>query len=155
MSKPVYYICRRFFTKDFPNYSNNNALDIDEVVSVDCALFPHDERHKYTKNSALEKNEQVLAVFSVFDKTDVSVPDDFEFCGYDLADADNYCGGTSALTNCPQFSEFIVKHVSLNKYGLIHDATTVEKLKNMLSENFGNDTHSDCDVFAIWRKIKS
>jgi len=39
---PKFYSCKRFFTNE--TYKKSSKLPISEVVSVDCALFPYNER---------------------------------------------------------------------------------------------------------------
>ncbi len=150
-----FYICQRFMTKNFPNYLQNNDFKFDEIVSVDCGLFPYDERRDYEKNNLLTENEQVLAVTMLQRGTELPTLDGFEFCGYDLADGDEYGGDTSALTNCGQFLNNAFAIENLNKYGLLNNRKTAEELQELLLKHYPDDPHSDCEIYAIWRKIKN
>ena len=149
MSNVNFYICRRFFTKDFPNYRGNN--NIEEIISVDCALFPYNERKTFDEKTALAENEQILAVFILENVKKRPALAGFAFCGYDLAEAQTEI---SALTNCPHFSDAISASGRLNPYGLFDKRKDAERLQKLLPEYYPNEEHANCEIYGIWRRLK-
>ena len=79
----------------------------------------------------------------------------FDFCGFDLADAD--CG-VSAILNCGSFTlgDYFSKafdYRELNELGLIPDYESAVKIRQKLMDEYPDDDHAYCAVFAIWRRI--
>ena len=96
MNNMEFYICKRFMTIDFPKYLEEMGWQKEEIVSVNCALFPFVERKEYLSKTNLTRNEQILAVMLVEKDAVLPMLAGYEFCGFDLAEE----GGISALTNC-------------------------------------------------------
>lgn len=155
-----FYLCKRFMTDDYPEYIKFGGIQRNEIVSVDCSLFPYEKKKEYDKKHVLAPDEQVLAVIYLKYKKDIKNLlnlDGFEFCGFDLAEGgDEYyhCAGTSALTNCGNNSfEKVFTNKDLNKYGLIDSIEKAFKFKKLMPKFYPDEAHAYCAVFAIWRKI--
>ena len=94
------------------------------------------------------------------EKCDLDVPDiarqrveGFEFCGFDLSDF-----VVSAILNCGSFTtgDYFSKafdYRKLNKFGLIPDYKTAIEVRSKLMEEYQEDGHAYCAIFAIWRRI--
>lgn len=152
----VYSICERFITEDHPSYLEwRTDCQHDEIVSADCGLFDHEILWEYDDKRELAENEQWLAVLALKKGEEIPTLEDFEFCGYDLIEAeDEPTGfGTSALTNC-SFDE-IIPFQDLNQYGLCDSRKRAECLQECLRNSFPDEPHADCIVCAVWRKVKS
>lgn len=136
-------------TEDYPNYSEEIGCKPVEIVSVDCGLFPFDERREFLGKNDLTRNEQLLAVMLV-GKDDV-LPKliGYEFCGFDLAEE----GGTSALTNCPHCFDEVFTFRNLNNYGLLDSRKEAERLQELLPKQYPYEQHAYCEIYAIWRRI--
>lgn len=143
-----FYICKRFMTEDYPKYSEEIGCNTQEIVSVDCALFPFAERREYLGKADLTRNEQLLAVMSV--RKDDALPKlvGYEFCGFDLAEE-----GTSALTNCPHCFDEVFTLKNLNYYGLLNNRQEAERLQSLLPKLYPDEQHAYCEIYAIWRRI--
>ena len=147
-----FYSCKRFFTNE--DYKKFSKLPIDEVVSMDSALFPYDERILLNKNTAkmqsLTNGLQILRVCCVLDKIPpvTEKVDSFDFCGYDLVDEFEI----SALTNCGGFDNAFT-YKDLNSFGLIPNYQLAKKLQADLENKYPDEEHADCLLFAIWRRI--
>ncbi len=150
---PKFYLCNRFFTDE--KYKKFSKLPVDEIVSVDSALFPMTERilldEKTAKLQSFEDGKQILRV-QCFDNSKKMLCteeiDDFVFCGYDLAEECEI----SALTNCGGFDETFT-YKDLNSLGLIPDFLTAQKMQIDLAENNPDEEHADCLLFAVWRRV--
>jgi len=145
--------CRRFFTNE--NYKKFSKLPIDEVVSIDVALFPCVERifldEKNAKTQAIANDVQILRVCYIASEV-ASVAetiDGFDFCGYDLIDRFEI----SALTNCGGFDNAFT-HKDLNAFGLIPNYQSARKIQLDLESKYPDEEHADCLLFAIWRRIE-
>jgi len=138
-----FYSCKRFFTNE--NYKKFSKLPIDEVVSIDSALFPYDERILLNEDTAklqTHSNEwQVLRVCYISDEMPKSAEkaDYFDFCGFDLIDEFEI----SALTNCGGFDNAFT-YKDLNSLGLIANYELARKiqadLKNKYPDNYSYHT---------------
>ncbi len=144
-----YYICQRFFVKDNKGYSIGNS-QIEEIVSIDCGLFPHFERRKYNKRTLLKENEQILAVLKINKGKEIPIIDGYEFCGFDLAEEDTK---VSTLTNCYDILDGIYPYEKLNQYGLLDNIEDAEMIQEQLPINDPDEPHAYCDIYAIWRKL--
>ena len=152
MKNVVYYVCKRFMTKDYPEYTDGTDCECEEIVSVDCSLFPYDEQKPYYDKCVLSEKEQVLAVLKVEKKKMLPCLEGFEFCGFDLADGDEFSvGGTSVLTNCPHCFDEEFTFKNLNKYGLLYDRRSAEQLCERLPVKYPDEPHAKCAVYAVWR----
>lgn len=72
---------------------------------------------------------------------------DFEFVGYDLIEEMTQ---VSALTNCGGFPEVFTSE-ELNAYGLIQDYGRAAQIAVVLADEFPEESHADCELYAIWR----
>lgn len=161
---PRHYLCKRFFP-ELPVERNWFGELIREVISVDGALFPKEEQTLLTKEQAMtieiEDGYQVLRVLCVPGETDsTDIPDiatqtveGFEFCGFDLADS-----WVSAILNCGSFTDgdYYSKafdYRELNEFGLISDYQSAIRISRKLREEYPEEEHVYCDVYAIWRRI--
>jgi hypothetical protein len=77
----------------------------------------------------------------VFDK-------DFIFLGFDLIDL---MTGISALTNCGGFKNSF-NNSELSEDGLIKSFSRVLEIQESLKNNYPEEAHADCDIWAIWIK---
>ena len=161
---PRHYLCKRFFP-ELPVERNWFGELIREVISVDGALFPKEEQTLLTKEQAMtieiEDGYQVLRVLCVpGEKDSTDIPDiatqtveGFEFCGFDLADS-----WVSAILNCGSFTDgdYYSKafdYRELNEFGLISDYQSAIRISRKLREEYPEEEHVYCDVYAIWRRI--
>ena len=104
---------------------------------------------KYFNDYKLNNDEQVLRFIEEPNVDVQSLIDKFEFCGYDLIEKATHI---SAVTNCGDwdpldFTEFI------NEYGLINNLDKCIKIKRDLKTHYPYESHADCNVFAIWRRL--
>ena len=161
---PQYCLCKRYFPT-LPTEKEWFGELIPEVISVDHSLFPKEEETVLTeeqaKNILTKEGYQVLRVFCMLDeKGDLDVPDiarqrveGFEFCGFDLSDF-----VVSAILNCGSFTtgDYFSKafdHRELNEFGLIPDYKTAIEVRSKLMDEYPEDEHAYCAIFAIWRRI--
>ena len=161
---PRHYLCKRFFPEP-PVERNWFGELIREVISVDGALFPKEEQTLLTEEQAMtieiEDGDQVLRVLSVpGEKASSDIPaiaaqtvEGFEFCGFDLADS-----WVSAILNCGSFTDgdYYSKafdYRELNEFGLISDYQSAIRISRKLREEYPEEEHVYCDVYAIWRRI--
>jgi hypothetical protein len=72
---------------------------------------------------------------------------DFSFVGYDLIEESTQI---SALTNCGGFPDAF-SNEELNSYGLISEFRRATEVKHLLVEKYPEESHADCDMYAIWR----
>ena len=149
MNNMEFYICKRFMTENYPNYSEESGCKVLGIVSLDCGLFPLAERREFLGKNDLTTNEQILAVLPV--GKDDALPNltGYEFCGFDLVEE----GGTSALTNCPHCFDEIFTFQDLNNYGLLDSRNEAERLQALLPKQYPDEQHAYCEIYAIWRKI--
>ena len=143
-----------------------------EVVSLDGILCPHlvrdfideDWQHNVQENYRLNyfydlnyllgrisgvKRRNVLGLYRN-PETHISEPPgagDFKFAGYDLIDEETQI---SALTNCGGFP-LAFSNDELSCYGLISDYTHACRIRERLINQYPNDPHADCELYAIWR----
>ena len=161
---PQYILCKRYYPT-LPNEKRWFGESITEVISVDGALFPEEEQialsEKQAMNISIEENYQVLRVFCMLDENGIlDIPDiaeqdvrGFKFCGFDLSDF-----WVSAILNCGSFMKgnYLSKafdYRELNEFGLVSDYQSAVKIRQKLMDEYPDDDHAYCAVFAIWRKI--
>lgn len=164
--KPRYYLCKRYFPK-LPIERNWFGELIQEVISVDGALFIKEEQTILTEDQAMtieiEDGNQVLRVVHFPDEEEnpeISVTvaqtvEGFEFCGFDLVDDSDI----SAILNCGSFADgcYYVKafdYRELNEFGLVPDYQSIMRIRRKLWEEYPEDQHVYGDIYAIWRRIK-
>lgn len=146
---------------------------VTEIVSLDCSLCPSviqqmdeegkkylvDEWNYYHIFKSLDwllnrisniPSTQILAVwneptedFMQFFKDDM-----FEFCGLDLIEEYTRI---SALVNCGGFEKVFLPN-DLNSFGLISDYNNAKKIQEKLTEEYPDEDHAYCDLWAIWRR---
>jgi len=79
-----------------------------------------------------------------------SVPYDFRFEGYDLADVD---GSTSALTNCGGFP-LAFSNDELTSHGLLPSLERASEAQQALAAHYPEEHHADCSVWALFRATR-
>ncbi|MCB9784559.1 MAG: hypothetical protein H6751_16460 [Candidatus Omnitrophica bacterium] len=77
----------------------------------------------------------------------VAPKDQFDFCGFDLMDPYH---SISVFSNCGGWPGFIAKAGS-NRFGLIEDLESAQRLKDLWNEEHPDPGHSPCTVWEIWR----
>ncbi len=149
-----FYLCKRFMTEDYPNYSKVTGCRNLEIVSVDFSLFPCEERRKCSGDAELMPKEQLLAVLMLGKDDVLPTPEGYEFCGFDLADGEEFgVAGTSILTNCPHCFDEVSASENLNRYCLLDSRQEAERLQKLLPKQYPNEPHVYCNIYAIWRRI--
>lgn len=92
---------------------------------------------------------QILAVSKspCFDSSCKFADERFGFMGYDMID---HHDDISALTNCGGLDKaFLPCDISI--YGLIADFSKAKEIQQKLLEEYPEDDHADCVMWAIWR----
>lgn len=164
LSQPRYCLCQRYFPVRPKEKAWFGEL-ITEVISVDGSFFPAKEQVALTEEQAgtvaIKAGYQVLRILRMTDEEVDLVASDaagqevegFEFCGFDLADY-----WVSAILNCGSFTEgdYFSKafnYRELNQFGLVSDYEAARRIRLKLMDEYPDNEHAYCDVFAIWRKI--
>lgn len=154
------------------NYLDWSKLfHVKEVISIDCALCPRvitelmDEDYKYIEqvegdyvftnlNWLLSRVEyiddkQILALIREpeSDCSNDNFDNRFIFYGYDLVENDT---GISALLNCGGFDKVFCPS-DLTQYGLICEYNKAKEVQLKLKEEYPEESHADCVIWAIWR----
>ena len=109
----------------------------------------------------IEDGDQVLRVLCVpgeKGKPNISgiaaqTVEGFKFCGFDLVDS-----WVSAILNCGSFTDgdYYSKafdYRELNEFGLIPDYQSAVRISRKLREEYPEEEHVYCDIYAIWRRI--
>ena len=156
---PRYYICERLITVNSDNYKKFGEQQFKEIVSVDKKMFYKRTIINYTQASELviPKNQQILCVMCMLDdngdindsKNAEPVIRGFSFCGFDLAD--NW--EISVLINCGKGFQKAFTYKDLNKFGLIPNYQLAKEIQEKLMDNYPEEEHAYCALFAVWRKI--
>lgn len=76
-------------------------------------------------------------------------PEGFKFYGYDLIEDDTRI---SALTNCGGFDKAFSAS-DLSRYGLIEEFRKARDVQLRLLENYPDEAHADCTLWAIWKMV--
>lgn len=71
----------------------------------------------------------------------------FTFRGFDLIEK---TGSISALVNCGGFDKAI-SNVDLSTCGLLTDLSAALDAERLLRENYPDEPHANCDLWAIWQ----
>jgi len=153
------------------NYIDRCKLyQLKEVISIDCALCPRITQYseddysyllwmgdywvykdlEYLLSKVKEKQDkQILAVLREpeIDCTKWVADKNFKFYGYDLIE-DDTC--ISAITNCGGFDKAFIK-TDVSEYGLIEGYSKAKEIQLKLKEEYPNEYHADCALWAIWR----
>jgi len=159
-----------FPTEKYKEWSK--LFHVREVISLDCALcqsiLDEDVEDDYIylqgygfysdilNNLELllskvknKKDRQILAVLRD-PKTDCAkllTDKRFRFYGYDLLEDSTRI---SALTNCGGFNNaFLPKDIS--EYGLINEFDKAKQIQLLLADEYPNEEHADCTLWAIWK----
>lgn len=157
-----------FPTPEYIEWSR--LVQVEEIISLDSALCPsiikvssdddflHQQEFNYNIFNNLDwvlskvkdvENIQILAVLRepIEDCAIVKFNSRFRFCGYDLVEDDTII---SALTNCGGFDQAFLPN-DLSKYGLIDNFDKAKKVQLLLQENYPNEAHAYCTLWAIWK----
>jgi hypothetical protein len=154
----------------------SGLIQLDEVVSLDPMLCPAvlaEIKPEYWPHIV---NEDFMLQFfvdlgflraQVVDMQDVNLlcvyrnpseqpgppPSDvtFEFLGYDLVDVQN---SASALTNCGGFPG-VFDGRELSSKGLLTTLARAVQVQSQLRQQYPDETHADCHVWAIFRATGS
>ncbi len=98
-----------------------------------------------------KRDYQILAVIREpkpeTDCTGLLTSDGFRFYGYDLIEDKTEI---SALTNCGGFDDVFSPN-EISEYGLIEDFNRAKEIQIRLREEYPEDDHADCALWAIWR----
>ncbi|MEO1405968.1 MAG: hypothetical protein AAFV54_05700 [Pseudomonadota bacterium] len=75
----------------------------------------------------------------------------FDFVGYDLIDRQT---SISALSNCGGFPKAFSDD-ELNEFGLLDAREAGLKVQASLVEHYPNESHADCNLWALFRSLSS
>lgn len=162
---PRFYPCKRYIPAEPDGWFDG----FKEIVSVDSSLMwsePGIEPVTREQAMTMEVPEgyQILGVYCLLDENgefesfDVRAAGEamegFTFCGFDLADTWHI----SAILNCGSLSkgEYFIRAFSreeLNEYGLISEFKRARDIQLKLNDEYPDDDHAYCAVFAIWRRV--
>jgi len=157
-------------TDEYKEWSK--LFHLEEVVTLDCALCPSlivdldsisefQEQWKLSNvfidlNWVLQKvkdvkDKQILAILREpeDDCRGIDHPEGFKFYGYDLIEDDTRI---SALTNCGGFDKAFSAS-DLSRYGLIEELRKAKDVQLRLLENYPDEAHADCTLWAIWKMV--
>ena len=165
MDEVIYYKAERFFPdKNYEEFSK--IFGRAEIVTYDIMLCRviHDENllaevdlyPGKVKNwkSLLPPgaDEQIIAYYkNPTSSYELRVLDEgFEFCGYDLSEE---MTGISAVTNCGALFDGAIPYEKINKFGLIDEFYEAFRIRKMLDELYPYESHADCEVYEIWRRL--
>jgi hypothetical protein len=170
---PLYVVTEKFDAtrSDWAAYVESSGLEhVREIVSLDSILcervvdgpiasdWPHivnedfmldyftDLPHLLERAGSV-KGRNVLCVFRN-PTAPPAAPSGFAFIGYDLVDV---LGGISALVNCGGYPDAFANE-ELSGYGLIDSFERAYEVRRALREKYPNGEHSNCHVFAVFRR---
>lgn len=124
-------------------YSQEGALCWDYTTKAEISQLVNDEK-------SLLKDDQTLLYYEMFTGDNINGQIDFEFCGYDLMD-DMF--DISAITGCGDLNEkFLHK---FNRYGLLDNLQDAIEAQKHLFIDFPNEYHAHCNIYGLWRYIKT
>ena len=150
LMKEEYFLCDRFFPDGaFQAYCGGAFR---EIVSVDTLLFP--ERRYLSRDQAVSVSvpdgKQIIAVRLIEPGEALDfAPQGFGFCGFDLAEA---LPEVSSLVNCGGFPNAFTSK-DQNSYGLITDYEKAEVVRNRLAEQYPDDSHGECGIYCVFRRL--
>jgi hypothetical protein len=78
-----------------------------------------------------------------------SAPDGFDHLGFDLIEE---ATGISALTNCGDAFGLVLSPSDLNAHGLVANMERAYAIRDQLLQEYPDEPHADCTVWAIWRR---
>jgi hypothetical protein len=98
-----------------------------------------------------DKRMNLLAVMQEPTATDLHsfVDPHFVFRGCDLIETE---GSVSALVNCGGFDKAF-SNTDLSEYGLLTDHAKALSVQQLLRNEYPDEHHAECDVWAIWQKM--
>lgn len=148
-----YYLATRRFNDEIVKSWNKYKIKAPEIVSLDSILLDlveieEDEALNY--NSI--PNYQIVATVKI---PSLSIKkylsqNSFELCGYDLVDNDNII---SVITDCGAIYSETINYDQLNEFGLLSNYEESLFFQKLLLERYPNETHADCVIIEIWRKL--
>lgn len=175
-----WYIATETFTPRQEGWTNyiawSGLSQLDEVVSLDsglCGALLPEIKHEYWPHIVNE--DFMLHFFVDLEFLLTNLPDtvernllcvyrnppiepaaprvhlNFEFLGYDLVDV---MGGASALTNCGGFPD-VFDNGELSSKGLLTSHARAFEVQSTLREEFSDEHHANCHVWAIFRAVAS
>ena len=175
MNEPLFIATERFDPTDEGKWRKYfewaKIPGLTEIVGLDSMLCPHmpqemlDEDWKHVVNEnfrtdyflqfdyLLERvREQVrrniLGLYRnpVAHITEAPAEGDFNFMGYDLIEEQTQI---SALSNCGGFPD-VFRNDELNSCGLILDFDRALEVKRVLAAKHPEESHAQCEMYAIW-----
>ncbi|HEX5574489.1 MAG TPA: hypothetical protein VFX42_01345 [Gemmatimonadales bacterium] len=126
------------------------AADWDYNVHADYLTFFFHSLDYLRSRVAENGRLNLLAVLqnpTPADMAAMTVPG-FSFAGFDLVDVH---GDISALTNCGGF-DGVFLNCELSGLGLLTDLSRAQQVQAALREQYPDESHAECDVWAIWRQ---
>jgi hypothetical protein len=166
MGNPIFYKAERFFpTEKYETFSK--IFGRKEIVTYDCMLCkvvldddsPCDTGYagesfewESFMRKPFEPDEQIIAYFknpSASHETH-AIDGGFEFCGYDLSEE---LTQISAITNCGGWDRLPELNDMLNPFGLIERHEQALQMQISLREAYPEESHADCEIYELWRKI--
>jgi hypothetical protein len=129
--------------------SELSSVDRDHIVYAEHLFAVFDDQRYLLSRCPLTERSQLLAVSREASVDDVHAfqPKGFTFKGYDLIE-EATC--ISALTNCGGF-ERVFSPRELSNEGLIRDHKRAYTVRDLLHNEYPDEPHADCQVWAIWR----
>ncbi|MBO5111637.1 MAG: hypothetical protein J6D21_13095 [Clostridia bacterium] len=139
---------RCFNTEEIKRY-NQYKITCSEIVSFDCLNFEMSEIDD--PQVAIQPTEQIIACITRPSETPCTSLETkgFTFCGYDLVEE---FSGISSITACDG-SFASIPYDDLTEYGLIPTYELVTRTQQALLAEDPNDSHADCEICEIWRRI--
>jgi hypothetical protein len=127
-----------------------STSDWDHIVYAEHLFAVFDDSRYLLSRCPLTERSQLLAVSREpsVDEVRAFRQEGFTFKGYDLIE-EATC--ISALTNCGGFERAFLPS-DLSTEGLIRDHQRAYDVRALLHNEYPDEHHADCDVWAIWRK---
>jgi hypothetical protein len=82
-----------------------------------------------------------------FDVRDIFSDRRFAFQGYDLIG-----GGMSAINNCGGFEQAF-QPSDVSEVGLFSSYSFAREVQQRLRQHYAGESHTDCELWAIWKMI--
>jgi hypothetical protein len=130
-------------------FAEFTAEDWEHNVHEDFKLDLFYDLDHVLKKATGDERVSVLALMENPSAEDVAAFTDprFAFRGYDLLDVH---GDISALVNCGGFDKAF-SNAELSEYGLIADRQRAFDIRQALREQYPDEHHAVCNVWAIWQ----
>lgn len=176
MTKPLFIAVERFDPSDGEKWQKYfqwaNIPSLTEVISLDSLLCPHivnqfqpeDWAHIVNEDFRLDyfhdleyllqrvaqvPRKHVLGLYRNPDAhIELAPAANFAFVGYDLIEETTQI---SALTNCGGFPDSF-SNAELNRFGLVDTFNRAAEIQRHLQEHHPEESHADCELYAIWRQ---